>query len=66
MFSVVISAAPVKVVKVLPHRLDILDTIQDEDYIEFGSVGAYGLATMTNFNGYGSNGIISVNLAYAL
>ncbi len=51
---------------VLPHRLDILEALQEEDYIEFGSVGAYGLATMTNFNGYGSNGIISVNSVYAL
>jgi len=51
---------------VLPHRLDILSTLQDEDYIEFGSLGAYGLATMTNFNGYGHNAIISVDHAYAL
>ena len=51
---------------VLPHRLDILATLQEDDYIEFGSLGAYGLATMTNFNGYGSNAIISVDHAYAL
>jgi ornithine decarboxylase len=51
---------------VLPHRLDILATLQEDDYIEFGSLGAYGLATMTNFNGYGSNAIIAVDHAYAL
>jgi ornithine decarboxylase len=51
---------------VLPHRLDILSTLQEDDYIEFGSLGAYGLATMTNFNGYGSNAIIAVDHAYAL
>jgi ornithine decarboxylase len=51
---------------VLPHRLDILATLKEDDYIEFGSLGAYGLATMTNFNGYGSNAIISVDHAYAL
>jgi ornithine decarboxylase len=50
----------------LPHRLDILATLQEDDYIEFGSLGAYGLATMTNFNGYGSNAIIAVDHAYAL
>jgi ornithine decarboxylase len=51
---------------VLPHRLDILATLQEDDYIEFGSLGAYGLATMTNFNGYGSNAIISVDQAFTL
>jgi ornithine decarboxylase len=51
---------------VLPHRLDILATLEEDDYIEFGSLGAYGLATMTNFNGYGSNAIIAVDHAYAL
>ncbi len=51
---------------VLPHRLDILATLREDDYIEFGSLGAYGLATMTNFNGYGGNPIISVDQAFAL
>jgi ornithine decarboxylase len=51
---------------VLPHRLDILASLEEDDYLEFGSLGAYGLATMTNFNGYGSNAIIAVDHAYAL
>jgi ornithine decarboxylase len=51
---------------VLPHRLDIMATLREDDYIEFGSLGAYGLATMTNFNGYGGNPIIAVDHAYAL
>ena len=51
---------------VLPHRLDILAELREDDYIEFGSLGAYGLATMTNFNGYGGNAIINVDQAFAL
>ena len=51
---------------VLPHRLDILATLREDDYIEFGSLGAYGLATMTNFNGYGGNEIVAVDQAFAL
>ncbi len=51
---------------VLPHRLDILATLKEDDYIEFGSLGAYGLATMTNFNGYGGNPIVAVDQAFTL
>jgi ornithine decarboxylase len=51
---------------VLPHRLDILATLKEDDYIEFGSLGAYGVATMTSFNGYGNHAIIAVDHAYAL
>jgi ornithine decarboxylase len=51
---------------VLPHRLDIVATLREDDYIEFGSLGAYGLATMTNFNGYGGNAIVAVDQALAL
>jgi ornithine decarboxylase len=51
---------------VLPHRLDLLAELREDDYIEFGSLGAYGLATMTNFNGYGGNAIISVDQAFSL
>ncbi len=51
---------------VLPHRLDIIAELREDDYIEFGSLGAYGLATMTNFNGYGGNAIVNVDHAFAL
>lgn len=45
---------------VLPHRLDLYEGIREGDYIEFGTLGAYGLATSTRFNGYGSHRIVSV------
>jgi ornithine decarboxylase len=47
-------------IDVLPHRLDIYDGLQEGDYIEFGTLGAYGIATSTNFNGYGQHQIIPV------
>lgn len=40
---------------VLPHRLDLAADLKDGDFIEFGMVGAYGISTMTRFNGYGQN-----------
>jgi ornithine decarboxylase len=40
---------------VLPHRLDILAELREDDYIEFGSLGAYGRHP-TNFNGYSEHG----------
>jgi ornithine decarboxylase len=46
---------------VLPHRLDIYEGLREEDYIEFGTLGAYGLATCTRFNGYGDHKIIAVD-----
>jgi ornithine decarboxylase len=49
---------------VLPHRLDILASLKEDDYIEFGSLGAYGLSTLTNFNGYGGNAVIAVDHAF--
>jgi len=39
---------------VLPHRLDLPATLQDGDFIEFGMLGAYGISTVTRFNGYGA------------
>lgn len=45
---------------VLPTTLDLPETIQDEDYIEFGTLGAYGVATSTMFNGYGDHAVIPV------
>ncbi len=46
---------------VLPHRLDLYKGIQEGDFIEFGTLGAYGLATATRFNGYGKHDIITVD-----
>ena len=45
---------------VLPHRLDLPAGLREGDYIEFGTLGAYGLATATRFNGYGGHEIVAV------
>jgi ornithine decarboxylase len=45
---------------VLPAKLDLPIGIRDEDYIEFGTLGAYGIATATMFNGYGDHAVIPV------
>jgi ornithine decarboxylase len=45
---------------VLPHRLDLPADLREDDFIEFGTLGAYGIATCTNFNGYGGHGIVAV------
>lgn len=50
---------------VLPHRLDILANLKEDDFIEFGSLGAYGLSTLTEFNGYGRHRIVTVDEAYS-
>jgi ornithine decarboxylase len=46
---------------VLPHKLDLFDGIREGDFIEFGTLGAYGLATATRFNGYGNHKIVAVD-----
>jgi ornithine decarboxylase len=38
---------------VLPHRLDLYGDLKEGDFVEFGTLGAYGVSTMTRFNGYG-------------
>lgn len=48
---------------VLPQRLELPNSIRDEDYIEFGTLGAYGIATSTMFNGYGGHKVIAVETA---
>lgn len=49
---------------VLPLRLDLPADLRDDDYIEFGTLGAYGLATATRFNGYGGHQIVAVGTAF--
>jgi ornithine decarboxylase len=49
---------------VLPAKLDLPVTIRDEDFIEFGTLGAYGIATSTLFNGYGNHAVIPVGAVY--
>jgi len=46
---------------VLPHRLDLPANLREGDCIEFGTLGAYGLATVTRFNGYGGHEIVAVD-----
>lgn len=46
---------------VLPARLELPGDLREGDYIEFGTLGAYGLATATTFNGYGNHAICSVD-----
>lgn len=45
---------------VLPHRLDFIADLKEGDFIEFGTLGAYGVSTMTRFNGYGELNIAEV------
>ena len=45
---------------VLPASLDLPVDLKDEDYVEFGTLGAYGIATATLFNGYGDHAVIPV------
>jgi ornithine decarboxylase len=37
----------------LPVKFELPIDIREDDFIEFGSIGAYGAATSTRFNGYG-------------
>ena len=45
---------------VLPHRLDLPTSLADGDFVEFGMLGAYGISTLTHFNGYGENQVMAV------
>jgi ornithine decarboxylase len=45
---------------VLPAKLDLPVNLKDEDFVEFGTLGAYGIATSTLFNGYGNHAVIAV------
>jgi ornithine decarboxylase len=38
----------------LPVKFELPVDLREGDFIEFGSIGAYGAATSTRFNGYGS------------
>jgi ornithine decarboxylase len=49
---------------VLPAKLDLPINLRDEDFVEFGTLGAYGIATSTLFNGYGNHAVIAVGEVY--
>ncbi|MGH6875667.1 MAG: hypothetical protein ACREDW_11675 [Aestuariivirgaceae bacterium] len=38
----------------LPVKFELPIDLRENDFIEFGSIGAYGAATSTRFNGYGA------------
>jgi ornithine decarboxylase len=48
----------------LPDRLELPSGLREGDFIEFGNIGAYGAATMTRFNGYGSHATVNVRRAF--
>jgi len=45
---------------VLPGRLSLPANLQEGDYLEFSSLGAYGAATSTRFNGYGTRNVVHI------
>lgn len=49
---------------VLPARLELPTCLKDGDHIEFGTLGAYGIATTTRFNGYGSHDVVLVETVF--
>ncbi len=49
---------------VLPARLDLPADLREDDYVEFGMLGAYGIATSTRFNGYGPQDVVAVASVY--
>jgi ornithine decarboxylase len=44
----------------LPVKFELPIDIREGDFIEFGSIGAYGAATSTRFNGYGGSEVFFV------
>lgn len=49
----------------LPAQLLLPADIAEDDFIEFGAMGAYGAATATRFNGYEIKDTVPVRQAYA-
>lgn len=45
---------------VLPGRVKLPASLTEGDYLEFQSLGAYGAATATRFNGYGTRDVVPV------
>lgn len=44
----------------LPVPLDLPEEIEEDDFVEFGTLGAYGAATSTRFNGYEIKDVVPV------
>ena len=49
---------------VLPARLELPAGLREGDFVEFGMLGAYGIATSTRFNGYGAHEVVPVAEVY--
>ncbi len=45
---------------VLPGKLSLPTALEEGDYLEFLPLGAYGAATATRFNGYGTRDVVPV------
>jgi ornithine decarboxylase len=45
---------------VQPGRPTLPADVAENDYLEFLSLGAYGAATATHFNGYGTHDVVPV------
>lgn len=50
---------------VLPVKLDLPADVSEDDFIEFGGIGAYSTALVTRFNGYGVTETIAVDETFA-
>jgi ornithine decarboxylase len=50
----------------LPGTLMLPADLAEDDFIEFGSLGAYGAATSTCFNGYKPAAVVEVETAFSL
>ncbi|MCB1385996.1 MAG: type III PLP-dependent enzyme [Nitratireductor sp.] len=51
---------------VLPGQVTLPADLQEGDYVEFGALGAYALATVTPFNGYGGHEIVAVDAVHSV
>ena len=47
----------------LPHPLALPADLAEEDYVLFAGMGAYSMATVTRFNGYGVLELVTVQHA---
>jgi ornithine decarboxylase len=45
----------------LPGEVELPVDIRSGDYLEFGRIGAYSLAGRTNFNGFYSDDIVTID-----
>jgi ornithine decarboxylase len=51
---------------VLPGRVELPESIDVGDHIEFGSIGAYSLSGRTDFNGFYSDTVVQIDSSEAL